>query len=654
MPVDVATAAKPVTAEQVQQNAVAVRNVISEFMQASAHFRLLLEYRGDLDDKDSKDKLLEISRKASAGLEKIYLLQQGACRQIEESTDRKWDERYGQTGLWRKASADVLQSKLYKAQLSYFTAAGSGMEKRTQILHDTIMVCESLAGNGDLLKARCQQLGSNDDATYKIHAINTLGDILARSDPAEEIYLAASITRLRLSEKCDNKQIQKLAKAISTSNLCDDFEFNLKLAFLQIATCRQSELLEEVIAKFPDTALFTGRIILADIAADQSRNRLIAKSEFEIELAIRSVINNGPAQYTELLERLCNDNGLGGRLLYYALARACRQTKPKDAVEYYLKATGQSAGEMLEVSRMEIATLAAQLAYQIYCDDRAYCNAALRALEYYHQLVAADADEEMLWLYTVVLYDCGNETKAVQILKGIAEANGEFSREAKLDLTIHKIRRNQTRTDKQLIEAVEILADDFSENQQGDCYKSSGGLMVLANVIERIERCMSIPRDGDDFAARLDRLAEFCLGCAPAEFAGETKLLRIEAGIIAAGNDRKKLAELNRMLEGSFAGIDSIELIRVRARMAQAMGDFAIAAKAWGRVCSMLKPADGTEPAEQWWQGKFGQLYCWSKLKKTRSGEVRHAIEVLQSSRNIPDFWAGQIAGIQKQGTSAK
>jgi hypothetical protein len=67
-----------------------------------------------------------------------------------------------------------------------------------------------------------------------------------------------------------------------------------------------------------------------------------------------------------------------------------------------------------------------------------------------------------------------------------------------------------------------------------------------------------------------------------------------------------------------------------------------------------LKPANGTEPAEQWWQGKFSQLYCWSKLKKTRPEEVRHAIEVLQSSYNIPDLWAGQIAGIQKQGTSAK
>lgn len=654
MPVDVAIAAKPVTAEQLQQNAAAARSVISEFMRASAHFRLLLKYRGDLDDKDSKDKLLEISRKASARLEKIYLLQQGLCRQIEESTDKKWDERYGQTGLWRKASADVLQSKLYKAQLSYFAAAGSGMEKRTQILHDTIMVCQSLGSDGDLLKGRCQRLLSNDDATYKIHAINTLGDILARSDTAEGVYLAASITRLRLSEKCDNKQIQKLAKAISTSNLCDDFELNLKLAFLQIATCRQSELLEEVITKFPDTALFVGRIILADIAANQSHNRLIAKSEFEIELAIRSVINNGPAQYTELLERLCNDNGLGGRLFYYALAQACCQTKPKDAVEYYLKAATQPASEMLEVSPIEIAVQAAQLAYQIYCDDQTYCNAALGALEYYHQLAAADADEEMLWVYTAVLYDCGDETKAVKILKVIAEANGAFSREAKLDLTVHKIRRNQIRTDKQLIEAVEILADDFSGNHQGDCYKSSGGLMVLANVIERIERCMSILRDEDDFAARLDKLAEFCLGCTPAEFAGETKLLRIEAGIIAAGNDGKKLAELNRMLEGSFAGIDSIELIRVRARMAQAMGDFAIAAKAWGRVCSILKPADGTEPAEQWWQGKFGQLYCWSKLKKTRPEEVRHAIEVLQSSYNIPDFWAGQIAGIQKQGTSAK
>jgi hypothetical protein len=652
--VDVGTAAKPVTAEQLQQNAVAIRNIVSEFTQASAHFRLLLEYRGDLEGQESKDKLLEISRTASTKLGEIYLLQQGVCKQIEESTDKKWDERYGQTGLWRKASADVLQSKLYKAQLSYFTAAGSGTEKRTQILHNTIMVCQSLGSNGDLLKGRCQQFLSNDDATYKIHAINTLGNILARSDTAEGVYLAASITRLRLSEKCDSKQIQKLAKAIGTSSLRDDFELNLKLAFLQIASCRQSQLLEEVIAKFPDAALFTGRIILADIAAHRSRSRLIAKSQFEIELAIRSVINNGPAQYTELLEWLCNDNGLGGRLLYYALAQACRQTRPKDAVEYYLKAARQSASEMLEVSRIEIAKLAAQLAYQIYCDDQAYCNAALEALEYYHQLASAGADEEMLWFYAAVLYDYGNETKAVQILKGIAGANGAFSREAKLDLTIHKIRRDQIRTDIQLIEAVEILADDFSENQQGDCYKSSGGLMVLANVTERIERCMSILQDGDDFAARLDRLAEFCLGCAPAEFADETKLLRIEAGIIAAGDDRKKLTELNRMLEGSFAGIDSIELVRVRARMAQAMGDFLAATKAWGRVCSILKPANGTEPAEQWWQGKFSQLYCWSKLKKTRPEEVRHAIEVLQSSYNIPDFWAGQIAGIQKQGTSAK
>jgi hypothetical protein len=657
IPVGTTTAAKLITAEQIQQNRFAAEKIISEFTQASAHLRLLLEYRGNLGDDETKDELLGLWRKASARLEKIYLQQQEICKQIEVCTDKKWDELYGDTGLWRKAAADVRQSMLYKAQLDYFAAAGSVPAERTQILHEIITVCTSLGQTGDFLKAKSQQLLSDCDDTYKIHAINTLGDILARPGTGEEVYLAAAITRLRLSEKCDRQQIRELAKAIKASNLTDDFELNLKLAFLQVSVCSESNLLEELVSKFPAAALFIGDIILADIAVSQQPGHLITKSKFEIDLAIKTAISKGVEQYTKLLAQLAKFDRFSGPLLYYAIAQAYSQTKPKDAVEYYLKAAELAVDKTLEVSQIQIARQAGQLAYKLYCDDQAYCHTALEVLEYYHQLADSQADEEMLWLYASVSYDCGQETKAVKILKDIAAANGTFSNQARLDLTIHKIRRNQLHTIEPLIEAVEILADDFSENQQNDCYRSREGLLVLASVIEQIERCQSVAGgagDANNFTTQLDKLAEFCMGCASSEFTDNTKLLRIETGIIAADGDSGKLDELDQVLEDSFAGIDNIDLIRIRARMAQGRSNFTDATKGWGRICSALKPANGNKPTEQWWQGKFGQLYCWSQLKETRPAKVSHAIEVLQEDFNIPGFWAEKIAEIQKSEPLAK
>ncbi len=79
-----------------------------------------------------------------------------------------------------------------------------------------------------------------------------------------------------------------------------------------------------------------------------------------------------------------------------------------------------------------------------------------------------------------------------------------------------------------------------------------------------------------------------------------------------------------------------------RARLANAQGKYAEAAKKWGQICATLKsePDEPPQHSYAWWRAKYFELENSLKIPNASRADVIHSVEVLQSSFNqIPTFW---------------
>ena len=89
---------------------------------------------------------------------------------------------------------------------------------------------------------------------------------------------------------------------------------------------------------------------------------------------------------------------------------------------------------------------------------------------------------------------------------------------------------------------------------------------------------------------------------------------------------------------------ENIDFLRVKARLAQQKGQFESALKSWSKIRRMTKPTDRpTDRPWKWWQAKYHELKCFAKLPNTTKTQLTHAIEVLETSFNIPPFWAKKL-----------
>jgi len=722
-------------AETISPQTAASRRIADEFMTAGIELRLGYEYGECFLRSSDQQKLLALAQKASLELQKIYESLRGKKEYIENYEGDDWEKLYGVTGLWRKIFDDAQQIRWFKCRIDYFVALASEPERKGRILRDIIADCESLDADSkqpeiQLIKALALMLLAGSDIICRDAAGDTVETILQSCEPTDEIYFEAAILKFKLEGSANQRLLDSLTAQIVRSGCRDNFELNLKLAFLQ-SRLGNADLLAKVLTKWPTAENFVGEVILLDAAGrlnEKAAKWLKDKSVFEIELAVKAAHRSGAAQYRSFLKKACGIEKFQTALVFYVSAEAHRQCCPDDALEYYILAAmarQQQPGESLPLEAVQIARQAAGFGYELYCKDPQYRKAAKDAVSYYCTIAGRDVDRQIQYLYAGLLEDDGRSKKAVELLKKISLNGGEFSKEATFDLIVRQLRdtARESKKSNQLRQRLKDLIDSADGNGQhnqqitidavrlycqltlenrdeksarevlemlektadsapggnlnllraealqmlgrldeaaevltacvkpNSCEAAGQAAGLLTEVLPVIDEYQSRQENFGLFIENCRRLADYCVRCADEQQKDMIELIWAEIEIFAADGDKKRLAKveevLSRLSEGSQ---NNLEMLRCRARLLMAKGDFAEAAGAWAALCRAWTDASAsamTRP-RRWWWAKFYEIYCWSKLPQTSRADIEHAVEVLQSSfMDIPSFWAGKIKEIK-------
>jgi len=487
--------------DDISANADAAQQRLERFMRESIQTRLAYEYKDCFFDQKDAGELAELARGASSDLQEIYRAQERIRERIEDYEGDDWDLLYGATGLWRKVCADGVKTLLLKGQVDYFAALTSKQQDRVHILGDVIRRCQTNRDKwepaGNLLMAKALELAGQNEAAGK-----TLDSIYSSKGLSDAVYFRTEMLKYRLSGITSTKLLQRLFRRVGSSRCADDFELHLRLAFLALRL-GEVELLEEILAKWPEAKDFVGGIILSEMEYQRCRGQLteealLPKSPFEVTLAVKAAQRRRPQQYHQLLEAICGKEKFQTPLALYVTALACSESAPAAAVEYYRRsalARQKQKSEGLEIEAVEIAKQGAQLAHRVYYEEPAHCHIARQMINYYCKIAGEKVDETIQYLYTRLLNDEGRSGEAIELLLKIADGPGKYSKQARLDLIVGEVKNdsNDSSVRHSLMTKLQELIVSTSESGERE-------EAVKAEATDLC--CRLLLAEGEDSAAR--------------------------------------------------------------------------------------------------------------------------------------------------------
>ena len=440
------------TAEDVNSLTQAAKSTFGDFLQRSFKLRMQYEFSGRFLNQNDKENLCKLARETADRLQEIAQNQRTLKKQIENYEGDDWDARFGSTGLWRKLSSDIYTTTLSKFEVDYYLALASEHQRRGQILHLILNEMDSLAPSDkrfgpNLTRGKTLALLAQTEPSYKDAAVREFEAFAAYPD----IYqpTAAAIEKMKLLSPPDTNQLNILVETLR-SNWDDRYlELILSLAFLQ-RQCDPAGF-EKTVRSWPQIEDFLGTFILADLVnripqKQTAGENLEQISIFEAEIAAQAAWKNEAKNYRGLLSHLSNKEKFRTPLILYVTATALAESSPVKAVNLLVRASRlrQQKSDRLNVEPKKIAEQAAQLAYNMFSKDPCNCSVALDAFDNYSTIAGVGIGEEMEYLYSSVLKDCGSVEKSRELLQEIADRpTGFWSRRAKLNLILQQMQQNQ-------------------------------------------------------------------------------------------------------------------------------------------------------------------------------------------------------------------
>ncbi len=466
---DTSLADAPPTEEVINSLVENAKLTADTFMQQSFKLRMQYEYSGKFLTSDDKENLYKLAKSTSDKLQTIIKKQETLKQQIEDYRSDDWDQRYGSTGLWRKLSADIYTTKLSKCKIDYYLALTSKHPQQDQILHLILSEIDALAKSNkqfspNLIRGKTLALLAQTEPSYKDAAVREFEAFVVYSD----IYrpTTAAIEKIKLLSRADTNQLNILVKKLQ-SNWQDRYlELILSLMFLQ----RQydPEGFEKTVSLWPQTEDFIGSLILADLVNRISQRQTTEEnleqiSVFEAELAVQTAWKDETKNYKKLLSCLSNTEKLQTPLILYVTATTLAESSPTKAVNLLVKASKlqqQQKNDRLNIEPYKIAEQAARLAYNLFITDSLNCPLALQVFENYYTIAGEKIDEELEYLYTIILNNCGQNTKTKEVLEKIANRPaGNWRNKARLDLILQAMQNTRDGTHQQQSEPLEKLGD---------------------------------------------------------------------------------------------------------------------------------------------------------------------------------------------------
>ena len=650
----------PASAEDIAELARKTVQIADTFMQQSFRLRMAYEYKGRFLISDDKQNLYNLAEEAAKSLEQIAEEQQQFMAGIEACEANDWDKRYGSTGLWRKLRTDICTTRLTKCQIDFYLALSTTEQQRNKMLNSLLTEMASLdlitlPAASQLLKAKTFALLSRTNNSYRQMAEKELNELMIRSDMRHSTALKASIERIKFLGPTDANGLDKLNRTIANSSCTNDIELVLSLAFLRRKY--DPNAFEKAIKIWPQIEDFLGYLILADLSGRTEQQQGLSQlTTFEAELAAQAAWRENPQKYQTALAALAEKRRFQTPLILYVNAAALAQSKPTEAVELLIKSSSLQDAEYskrLDTGSEEIARQAAQLAYGLFEQKKAHCSVVLEAFDNYSSITKDTMEQELEYLYTIVLNSCGKRQVRLKLLEKIASRpSGRYKDRATLELTVEAIRQKQYNSPEQK----NTLAADFAGSIQSSdsCEFTDEAMQLLSEIIDQID---SYRQQNDRFAAMVascEKLAHRCYDCLEGALRQQAGLFLAEAATLAAVGRTDRLSEVDELLSilEKNAQIDDVDLLRCRARLLAAKGKFAEAALLWGQICDARKTEAGAanQRSWKWWRSKCYQLDCLARSKQNQKENILHTIEVFQNTfTDIPTLWAEKLSLLKQQ-----
>ena len=503
------------TEDDINSLAEKARQTTDTFIQKSFQLRMAYQYSGKFLNSRDKEQLNTLATRAGDQLLAIKASQRKIKQQIEDYQGDDWDDRYGSTGLWRKLSADLYRTAEYKGQIDFYLALTARQPQRNKILHKILAQIDVsdttyYSAKLQLLRARIYSLLSKTDSSYKPLATQELDHLMVRSDMRQSTAFRTAIERIRLFGPTVPEKLNTLAENIAKSKCKDDIELVLSLAFLQRRY--EPESLKKTVQTWPQIEDFLGSLALSDLSNRIKESQLTKQylqqiSVFEADLAARGAWKNKTKEYKTLLGRLSGTEKFQTPLILYVAAIAMADSLPTEAVNLLTKASTLQQlqkSDRLKIEAHEIAKQAAQLAYGFYNHNPADCRLAVEAFGNYHTMAAEKIDEQLEYLYTTILNNCGEIEKNKILLEKIANRpTGNWRNRAKLDLITTAIQQSPPINREKRSELLKQL-----DNLITDCRRRNKNNQLRTEVINVYCRLLLESKEKSSARKVLDILAD--------------------------------------------------------------------------------------------------------------------------------------------------
>ncbi|MCK4751894.1 MAG: hypothetical protein KAS75_00505 [Planctomycetes bacterium] len=428
------------TVEDIDVLAKTAKQTVEAFTQKSFEVRMGYEYNSGFLKAGDRESLSEFAKTAGSRLGTIIKKQEELKGQIEGYAGDDWEDRYGTTGLWRKLSADLYSAVLSKCEIDFYAAVSAEQLQRDGMLQEISGRIDSLQPNYDIaylrfLKAKTFALRAQTEATYKSLASKEFDAIIERSDVGNSTVFRTKIERIKLLGESTVGQLKGLSEELVRSDNAEDIELVLSLAFLQ----RQydSQAFERVVELWPQTEGLLGSLILSRLSLSEAEI-LRETNVFEAELAVGAAWKDKAGNHKTLLKELVKTEKFRTPLIMYVAAMALEDSSPVEAIELLVEASKlqeTEGSDKLGVSAREIAELGTKVSCNLFVEDSNHCQLFLKAFDNYFVMAGKKIDEELEYVYSVVLDSCGQIEKRRELLGEIAgRAGGSMRNTARLEL----------------------------------------------------------------------------------------------------------------------------------------------------------------------------------------------------------------------------
>ena len=647
------------TADKINSLAKNSKEISNEFAQQSFELRIKYEYDNNSLTADEKRNLYQLAENASNKLEQIAENQQELKKQIEDYQGSDWDEKYGSTNLWRDLSTQLYKTKLNKCHIDFYLAL-TDEDLQKNKANELLAEINELgtihqAANLQFIKAKTLALLAKNQSVYKPLAEKQFDLVLAGDNLPEPIFFRATLEKIKLAGKTNPEQLDELIQKLSQSNCADDLELALSLTFMQLKY--DDKAIEKTFHLWPQIENIPGSIILADLSNqlkdEQSANKILQTTSIcKAELAAMAAWKNGAENYRQMLDYFSKNRKFQTPLILYVTAIAFADSAPHKTVNLLLetsKSQQLQKNEKLNLTPAEIAQQAAQLAYNLFNEEKIDCSLAIETFENYRIIANGKIDKKLEYFYTTVLDSCGQTEKAKKLLQKIADSNsGNYQKTAKFELAIKAIRQKQYDSPCQKVLLLKQLANLIT-----DCNDCKYTIEITQFVLEIVETIEQLQADCTNFIGTIEdckKLAEFCHNCCDSR---QSSLMLAEINILTAEKNQQKLSKIKKLLSSmETPNYSEVNLIRCKARLSAEQGEFCKAAELWSELAQIHK-ADNyatNQRSWKWWRAKFYELFCHAKCPQTQKTNILHAIEVIENSyTNIPPLWLEKLDALKSQ-----